>query len=44
MVIAFNGERSGLRATAVSRCLVSALRCDLPWIIVSVTLVAVQSD
>lgn len=43
MLTALNDKRSGLRATAMSRCLVSALRCDLPWIIVSVTLVAVQS-
>jgi len=38
-----NGTRSGRRATAMSRCLDGALRCDLPLVIVSVTLVAVQS-
>jgi hypothetical protein len=43
MTTGFNGMRVGLRETAMSRFLVSVLRCDLPLIIFSVTLAAVQS-
>lgn len=43
MVTGSSGMRRGSRATAIGRSLVSALRYDLPWIMVSVTLVAVQS-